>query len=308
MKGTFFLLLFACVSVGRLVGQVDVDLYDRVVHHHAENQGVKIHYVTLGEGPVIVMLHGFPDFWYTWRHQMEFLSRHYKVVAVDLRGYNKSDKPKGVENYSMRILMKDVIAVIDDLKVEKAIVMANDWGGAIAWQLATYYPDRIDRLIACNIPHPSGIGKYLEDNPRTGQYAQDFKKEKSEETISVDGLLGLHNNLSAQELARYKTAFVNSDFEAMLNYYKANYPAPSKNQTEKPVSQKLTQSKINCPVLIIYGVLDKALPPGMLNNTWDFIDNELTIFTIHDGGHFIQQEKPALVNRVVGLWLETSHQ
>ena len=99
----------------------------------------------MGEGPVLIMLHGFPDFWYTWRYQMAELSKDYKVVAVDLRGYNKSDAPKGVENYVMPILMKDVVAVIDDLKLTKATIIANDWGGAIAWQTATYYPNRVEK-------------------------------------------------------------------------------------------------------------------------------------------------------------------
>ena len=159
------------------------DVFEQVKHHYADNQGVKIHYVSMGEGPVLIMLHGYPDFWYTWRYQMAELSKDYKVVAVDLRGYNKSDKPNGVENYAMRILMKDVIAVIDDLKLKKATIIANDWGGAIAWQVATFYPGRVERFIACNIPHPSGIRAYLKDNPQTGQYAQDFKKDDSAKKI-----------------------------------------------------------------------------------------------------------------------------
>ena len=97
-----------------------LDLVDRVEHGYADNDGVKIHYVTLGEGPLVVMLHGFPDFWYTWRRQMDALSRQFQVAAIDLRGYNRSDKPKGVQHYTFGSLMKDVIAVIEHLGHEKA--------------------------------------------------------------------------------------------------------------------------------------------------------------------------------------------
>ena len=88
------------------------DLYDRVEHGHADSDGVKIHYASLGEGPLVVMIHGFPDFWYTWRDQMEALSSDFKVVALDLRGYNRSDKPEGVEQYRMPLLVADVAAVV----------------------------------------------------------------------------------------------------------------------------------------------------------------------------------------------------
>src|SRR5215813_14561374 len=106
------------------------DLEKRVENGYADSGGVKIHYVSLGKGPLIVMIHGFPDFWYTWRDQMEALSENYQVVAIDQRGYNLSDKPKGVENYDMRLLVGDVLAVIKANGAQKAIVVGHDWGGA----------------------------------------------------------------------------------------------------------------------------------------------------------------------------------
>ncbi|NNF00481.1 MAG: alpha/beta hydrolase [Pyrinomonadaceae bacterium] len=278
------------------------DVFSKVKHHYADNDGVKIHYVTLGEGPVLLMLHGFPDFWYTWRYQMEELSKDYKVVAVDLRGYNKSDKPKGVKQYTMPILMKDVIAVIDDLKLNKATIISNDWGGAIAWQVATYYPNRVDKFIACNIPHPVGIANYLRENPKTGQYAQDFKDKDAASKLTAEGLAGLHGKLSDLDRNRYIRAFRNSSFEGMLNYYKANYPNPA-NNTAGLNQPAPAIRKVKSPVLMIYGMKDKALPPGMLNNSWDFVDNEVTIYTIPEAGHFVQQEAHEKVNRVIKTWL-----
>ncbi|NNE67909.1 MAG: alpha/beta hydrolase [Pyrinomonadaceae bacterium] len=279
------------------------DVFESVEHHYADSDGVKIHYVTKGEGPVLVMLHGFPDFWYTWRYQIEELSKNFKVAAVDLRGYNKSAAPKGVSNYAMPLLMKDVIAVIDDLQVEKATLVANDWGGAIAWQVATFYPNRVERLVACNIPHPAGISSYLAKNPSTGQYAQDFKKENAHESLTAEGLTSLHTGLSNLERKRYIDAFERSSFEGMLNYYKANYPAPPPTGAPATASPAPAVRKVKAPVLIIYGTQDKALPPGMLNNTWDYVDNDVTMLTIKDAGHFVQQEAHEKVNRMIKLWL-----
>ncbi len=123
---------------------VVVNFDERVEHRYAENEGVRVHYAALGEGPLIVMLHGFPDFWYTWRHQMASLSRDYRVAAPDLRGYNLSDKPEGMENYGMRALLGDVAAVIRSEGYRSAVVAGHDWGGAIAWQLATRTPELVE--------------------------------------------------------------------------------------------------------------------------------------------------------------------
>src|SRR6185369_17506450 len=127
----------------------DSDLDKRVEHGYANSSGVKIHYASLGskDKPLIVMIHGFPDFWYTWRDQMEALSKDYQVVAIDQRGYNLSDKPKGVENYDMRLLVGDVAAVVKHLKRDKAIIVGHDWGGIVAWTFAMMLPDMTDRLI-----------------------------------------------------------------------------------------------------------------------------------------------------------------
>src|SRR5438132_4312935 len=114
------------------------DFESRVAHGYADSNGVKIHYVSLGKGPLMVMIHGFPDFWFTWRSQMQALSDRFQCVAIDQRGYNLSDKSKGVDNYSVRLLVSDVVAVIKAFGKEKAIIVGHDWGGLVAWQFALY--------------------------------------------------------------------------------------------------------------------------------------------------------------------------
>src|SRR5207237_4003236 len=142
------------------------DVFDRVKHGYATSEGgVKIHYATLGEGPLVVMIHGFPDFWYSWRKQMDALSDRYQVVAIDQRGYNLSDKPKGVENYDMRLLVGDVAAVIRSLGKDKATIVGHDWGGIVAWYFAMNLPQMTEKLVILNLPHPNGLARELRNNP-----------------------------------------------------------------------------------------------------------------------------------------------
>src|SRR5580765_4017314 len=148
------------------------DLEKRVENGYADSGGVKIHYVSLGKGPLIVMIHGFPDFWYTWRDQMEALSKDHQVVAIDQRGYNLSDKPKGVENYDVRFLVGDVAAVIRHLGRDKATIVGHDWGGVVAWQFAINLPQMTENLIILNLPHPNGLTRELAHNPQQIQNSE----------------------------------------------------------------------------------------------------------------------------------------
>jgi pimeloyl-ACP methyl ester carboxylesterase len=171
------------------------------------------------------MIHGFPDFWYTWRDQMEALSTNYQVVAIDQRGYNLSDKPKGVENYDMRLLVGDVAAVVKHLKRDKAIIVGHDWGGIVAWTFAMTMPDMTDKLIILNLPHPRGLTRELAHNPqqqKNSQYARNFQQPDAHTRLKAEQLAGWVKDPEAKK--KYVEAFNKSDFEAMLNYYKRNYP------------------------------------------------------------------------------------
>ena len=133
-----------------------------VTHHYANNDGVKIHYVQACEvGPLVVMLHGFPDFMYSWNEQIIALKNTHRVVAMDLRGYNRSDKPKGINHYSITKLVSDVESVIRDLGQKKAVVVGHDWGGMVAWNFAMLRPQMTERLIVLNLPHPKALVSLL---------------------------------------------------------------------------------------------------------------------------------------------------
>jgi pimeloyl-ACP methyl ester carboxylesterase len=224
----------------------EIDTY--VTHGYADNHGVNIHYASLGEGPLIVMIHGFPDFWYTWRNQMVALAPRFQVVALDLRGYNLSDKPQGGEHYSMRYLIGDIQAIIGHLGRDKAIIIGHDWGGAIAWQFAMHLPAQTEHLVILNISHPRGLVRELAHNPRQQEnsaYARVFQQEGAHKRLTPESLSAWVQDPAARE--RYLEAFQRSDVEAMLHYYKQNYPRPPYQDATSPVI------KVQAPVLQIHG-------------------------------------------------------
>jgi len=302
--GLVIALCHPALASGR--GPIDNDLDKRVEHGYADSGGVKIHYASLGpkqapdngKAPLIVMIHGFPDFWYTWRDQMEALSDKYQVVAIDQRGYNLSDKPKGVENYDVRLLVGDVIAVIKQLGRDKAIIVGHDWGGLVAWSVAMAVPDVVDKLIILNLPHPRGIRRELAHNPeqqKNSQYARNFQREDAASKLTAEQLAGWVRDPKAKE--KYIEAFKRSAFEAMLNYYKSNYPREPYADDSSPLI------KVKAPVLMIHGLKDTALNAKGLNDTWEWVEKDLTLVTIPDANHFVQQDASELVTKTIRMWL-----
>jgi pimeloyl-ACP methyl ester carboxylesterase len=274
------------------------DIDARVTHGYADSGGVKIHYATVGSGPLVVMIHGFPDFWYTWRAQMAGLEDKFQVVAIDQRGYNLSDKPEGVAGYAMPLLAADVIAVIRHFGKDKAIIVGHDWGGAVAWTLAINAPQWVDRLVILNLPHLRGLGRELAHNPdqqKASAYARRFQMEGSEKALTAEGLAGWVKDPEAK--AKYVDAFRRSSLAAMMNYYKANYPREPYTEDPSPVK------KVQCPVLVIHGLKDTALLSPALNGTWDWVEKDLTLITVPDAGHFVQADAADFVTRSIKNWL-----
>jgi pimeloyl-ACP methyl ester carboxylesterase len=230
----------------------------------ADSGGIKIHYVTKGTGPLVVLIHGCPDFWYTWRGQIPSLAEHFQVVAVDLRGYNLSDQPKGVENYTSDKLVGDVNAVVKHFGQQKATVVGHDWGGWISWRYAMAHPDKTDRLIILNLPHPKCLQRELANNPeqqKASAYARQFQKDgralgEDGSTIEItpDLLARAARHWVKDEAGhkKYIEAFERLSIEGMVNYYKANYPRP-------PYQDKETYPPVKCPVLMIHGLDDPFL-------------------------------------------------
>ena len=266
-------------------------------HGFADSSGVKIHYVTTGQGPLLVMLHGFPDYWYTWRKQMPALAEHFQVVAIDQRGYNKSDKPEGVAAYAMPKLVGDVKAVVEHFGQKQAVIVGHDWGGAVAWSFAMAHPEMTERLVILNLPHLNALRRELANNPdqqKASAYARRFQQPDAAAQLTAEGLTFWVQDADAR--AKYVEAFKRSSFDAMLNYYKANYP-------REPYEEQVDPRKVKCSVLMIHGLKDTALLPGGLNDTWRWLDKDLTLVTLPGAGHFVQQDAAEFVTKQMTNWL-----
>lgn len=273
---------------------------------YANNNGVKIHYVVDGKGPLVVMLHGFPDYWGSWKPMMAVLSKAgYRTAALDGRGYNLSDKPQGVAAYAMPNLIGDVAAVIAAEGQKNTILIGHDWGAAIAWQVVLNRPDLVNKLVAMSVPHPAGFAREMAtniDQQKNSQYARNFQQPGFEKNFTAEGLAGWVQDPKAKP--GYIEAFGRSDFTAMLNYYRANYPRGTGDATSVPsgvTAERPPQIKV--PVLVIHGMKDTALNAAGHAGTWNFVDADTTILMIPSAGHFVQHDAEALVNSTVLGWL-----
>jgi pimeloyl-ACP methyl ester carboxylesterase len=267
---------------------------------YASNGDVKIHYMAGGKGPLVVMLHGFPDYWATWRPLIGTLSPHYRVAALDLRGYNLSDKPAGEAAYAMPNLIGDVAAVIKAEGETSAIVIGHDWGAAIAWQVAINRPDLVRRLVILSVPHPAGFLREMssnKDQQANSQYARNFQTPGFEKSLTAEGLAQWVNDPAAKP--GYIEAFKRSDFTAMLNYYRANYPKDVGGSAPPP-----PLAPIKASVLVIHGMKDTALNAAGHSGTWDHVEADTTILMIPGAGHFVQHDAGAMVNRTIRDWLD----
>ena len=285
-------LLLTCMVAG-----AQEDIMDVVEHKFADSNGVKIHYAAAGEGPLIVFIHGFPDFWYSWKDQMLGLKDEYRVCAMDTRGYNKSDQPEGAENYDMPLLIGDVASVIKAEGEEKAIIVGHDWGGGIAWTFAMQMPQMTEKLIIVNLPHMANVARELKTNEEqiaNSAYARQFQQEGSHKMLNAQMLAGFVGK-DEDTKAKYVEAFENSSFAAMMAYYQRNYPREPFELGDLP--------KVKAPVLQFHGLQDTALHRKGLNDTWDHLEQDYTLVTIPDAGHWAHHEAADLVTDTMKWWL-----
>ena len=278
------------------------DVWDQVEHCYTENNGTRIHYVTLGEGEPVVFVHGFPDFWYSWRHQMATLAPHFKVIAIDLRAYNLSDKPSGIGNYKMEHLLGDIRAVIKDVGEEKVTLVGHDWGGAICWHFAMRHQEQVERLIIMNLTHPKGysavVANPTPEQKANLQYARDFASSKPKGDPVPEWVLARdvqEGNGLVKE--RYCEALSRSYWDGMMNYYRANY-------VEMLAEVDLdTITDITCPVLQFHGLKDTAVDADGLKDTWNLVTQDYSLVTTPAAGHFVQREAKDLVSLTMKSWL-----
>ncbi len=253
-----------------------------------------------------MLLHGFPEFWYSWRHQIPFLAEHgYTVVAPDLRGYNDTDKPR--TGYSVSTLLRDIVGLIKGLGQEKAIIVGHDWGGALAWTFAQRYPQMTERLVVLNAPHPRAFMRELRTAKqlRKSWYIFSFQIPWLPEFILGRGhaaMIGKMLYASAVQksafpqdvLAHYRDAMSKPGaLRAAINYYRATF---RKSLGVGGVSKAATT--ISAPTLLIWGDQDIALGIELTRGLELWVPN-LQIRHLPDSGHWVQQEKPDTVNALL---------
>ena len=283
-------------------------------HEYAVVNGIRMHYVTAGAGPLIVFAHGFPEFWYEWKRQLEEFGRDHQAVAPDLRGYNLTDKPPGVESYRVKHLIEDLRQLATHLGAEKFTLVAHDWGGAVAWAFAIAHPELLHRLVIVNAPHPAIFARLLHSNPeqqQASQYMRMFCTPEAEENLSRDNYQPLVDIVLAHGLKRGyfneddKRAYLDAwsqpgALTGGLNYYRAGRmlpPAPG-TPPDAPLAIDRDAFTVRVPTLVIWGERDTALIPANLDGLDEFVPN-LTVRRIPDANHWVVHQKPEAVNGYV---------
>ncbi len=291
-------------------------------HDDAEVNGVRLHYVAAGEGKLVLFLHGFPEFWYAWKDQLAEFGRDHHAVAVDMRGYNLSTKPVGVEEYRMERLVADVKALADHFKAQRFVLVGHDWGGVVAWAFAATYPDRLEKLVIINAPHPGIFMRELRENPeqqKASQYMLLFRGEQAEQLLSANNYAALVNVVMGEGLKN--GSFTEADKKAYLaawsqpgaltgglNYYRAAQVGPPPTAGAPPTGNlpaEAASMMIRVPTLVIWGEKDQALLTGNLKGLEQVVP-QLTVKRIPDGTHWVVHEKPELVNRTIRDFLATT--
>jgi pimeloyl-ACP methyl ester carboxylesterase len=283
-------------------------------HKYADLRGTRIHYVTAGKGKLIMFLHGFPEFWYEWKNQLKEFGRDYQAVAPDMRGYNVSSVPPEVEKYQTKHLVEDIRLLAEHLGHKKFVLVAHDWGGAVAWAFALFHPDYLEKLIIINAPHPFVFDRELRQNQaqqKASSYMLMFRSPKAEQILSENNYAFLVDTVLTDGL---KKGYFNEDdrkayIEAWsqpgaltggLNYYRA---ASLGGLTGEGKGSHPSPLVLNVPTLVIWGESDRHLLTGNLEGLDDYVA-DLTIKRIPDGSHWVVHEKPEMVNRLMREFIE----
>ena len=301
---------------------MDSDL--TISHHYANINGIRLHYAESGSGDnLVILLHGFPELWYSWRHQLSALGNKYHVVAPDMRGYNLSDKPARVEDYRIEVLVEDVIDLIKHCGATKAAIVAHDWGAAVAWAVAKKYPERVSSLAVLQVP-PAAVWRA---NLSLRQLLRSWYMFFFQLPWVPEYVIGVNNfaalDRTFKETVARKGTFSDADIElykealswpgaltGAVNYYRANVrrlmsrrkSTAVPEHTARPGETKTDQARpgsdgrIRVPTLFIYGEQDFAILPATVRGVGDHINAPYRELRIADSGHWVQNEAAEEVN------------
>jgi pimeloyl-ACP methyl ester carboxylesterase len=277
-----------------------------IAHRSIDVNGIRLHVAEAGpeDGPLVLLLHGFPEFWYGWKAQIDALAAQgYRVVAPDQRGYNLSDKPEPLKAYAVHELARDAAALITALDREQAYIVGHDWGGIVAWWTAMLYPEKVRKLAVLNIPHPKVMARSLKRNrkqQRRSWYIFAFQVPRLPElAMSAFGYRALKETMlrssrpgtfTQADLARYVEAWSQpSALRGMINWYRALFQAKPKN---------FPKGQLKMPVRMLWGTRDAFLLETMAQASLKFCEQG-ELIRLEGATHWLHHEEPARVSSLL---------
>jgi len=296
-----------------------------VEHFHAAlPSGIKLHCVAEGaaDTPLMLFIHGFPEFWYAWHGQLEEFGKDHRAVAFDLRGHNLSDKPEGVDAYRVKPLLQDLKQLIEHLQTGKAdkscILVAHDWGGAIAWTFAAAFPQYVKKLVIINAPHTVPFARALATDPaqqEASNYMLLLRHPKAERVLQAENYERLlkmfsrtadgHCALTDEEIPLYREAWSQPGaLTCALNLYRASplYPPTADDPGAAALRLDPVALAVRVPTLVIWGEADTALGTVLLDGLEDLVP-DLRIRRIPEGSHWVIHEQPQKVSAAIREFL-----
>jgi len=268
----------------------------------AEVGDVKLHYVEAGDGPLVVLLHGFPEFWFGWRQQIKPLAAAgYRVVAPDMRGYNLSSRPDGVAAYDTGPLTADIRGLVEERGAKSAMLVGHDWGGSVAWATAMIHPEIVERLAILNAAHPRKLlqGLHHPGQLRKSWYFFFFDVPALPESIvHADNwhffrhfLRDAHPSYTPEEIDRYVEAWSQPGAAAgMINYYRASVRAKNAEAQIRSIS---------APTLVIWGEQDRYLGPELAEPDHGDVPNLDRVERLPDASHWVHHDSAELVTKLL---------
>lgn len=281
-----------------------------IEHGFAGVNGQRLHYAAAGDGALMLFLHGFPEYWYAWRHQLAFFGRVARAVAPDLRGYNRSSKPARSADYALPLLVEDIAGLVAHFGVQRATIVGHDWGGVVAWAMAQARPELVERLVIINAPHPAIFRRELAENPAqraASAYIARLRHPEAEATLSANAYAALaailldplerQGYFDDADRQAYLAAWAQPGaLTGALNYYRAAEFVPQPSGEAPPATA--LERPIVAPTLVIWGEADSALLTGNLNGLERYVPS-LAIERVPHASHWIVHECPDIVNHAI---------
>jgi pimeloyl-ACP methyl ester carboxylesterase len=290
-----------------------------IEHNYAYMNSIRLHYVTSGNGKLILFVHGFPEFWYAWKDQLLEFGRDYQAVAPDMRGYNLSEKPVGVDQYQVKFLCEDLRSLAEHLGHKRFVLVGHDWGGAVAWAFALSHPEYLEKLVIINAPHPVVFERELRENPaqqKASEYMLMFRSPEAEQILSANQYDSLYKGVVSEGIKN--GYFTEQDCKAYLeawsqpgaltgglNYYRVAHigpPTAEGGPAKGKFVADLSEVTVKVQTLVIWGEKDPYLLTGNLEGLEELVPG-LTIKRIPDGSHWVVHEKPALINNLIRAFI-----